>query len=335
MDAKPKFYIEPPYDCEPSVAELLSCFSVSKNGIVADVFYLDKLGKVEIDEYFDSSITIRLKNCEGLDDNLLYLWNFMKGRSSGGLLRMEFSEFRNIESEYEKLVITEAGRKFGTAIRPGAGLASVPFFGFAFLGFITSTALNMLLAIPVFFLSIMGETMLGLGQPSAQGATNNVTAFEILNWAIYTALCSLLLMALSRRKLSGSPIERKFLYGEIMLSFAKVVGLSSLYSFLFFAAQGVLGGFGGLAAGGFCIAILLYPVFAYVYFTALGRIAYKFFYWLSENRESAEHRRKWLEFRQFVVENSEIENLPPKYYELWGEFYYYALAVGAMRKRLA
>ncbi|MEM4598065.1 MAG: hypothetical protein QW400_00020 [Candidatus Diapherotrites archaeon] len=53
-----------------------------------------------------------------------------------------------------------------------------------------------------------------------------------------------------------------------------------------------------------------------------------------QNREFKEHRNAWLNFKDFVCKYSELEDKSLQYYELWGEFYYYALAVGAIKNPL-
>ena len=81
--------------------------------------------------------------------------------------------------------------------------------------------------------------------------------------------------------------------------------------------------------------VVFFAGLAVVYFyycSYFGKIAYKFFYWLFETGESAMHRRKWLSFKDFIISYSALIEKPLKYYELWGEFYYYALAVGVIKK---
>jgi hypothetical protein len=53
--------------------------------------------------------------------------------------------------------------------------------------------------------------------------------------------------------------------------------------------------------------------------------------WLFEKKEASENRQAWLKFSAFVHKYSELQNKPLKHYGLWGEFYYYALAVGAIK----
>ena len=79
------------------------------------------------------------------------------------------------------------------------------------------------------------------------------------------------------------------------------------------------------------IVILQFAIMAVNYFF-LGKIGYKYLYWLLETPETTENRKKWLSFKEFVLNYSELENKPLKYYSLWGEFYYYALAVGGIKR---
>lgn len=82
------------------------------------------------------------------------------------------------------------------------------------------------------------------------------------------------------------------------------------------------------------VILPLYFIFLFNYWYRCALFSCDFYTWLFEKKACEEHRREWLKFKKFVCDYSELENKPVKYYELWGEFYYYALAVGAIKNPL-
>ncbi len=97
-------------------------------------------------------------------------------------------------------------------------------------------------------------------------------------------------------------------------------GFFGLMGFLFVSSR-IFGDMAGL------IWLIGWIVYYYFY----GKLSFKYLSWLFEKRGAGEHRKEWLEFKNFIYKNSALQNKPLKYYEIWDEFYYYALAVGAIK----
>lgn len=153
---------------------------------------------------------------------------------------------------------------------------------------------------------------------------------------------ALIVLFFSMRKISSDPVEKKFLMREILKQYLKLQAfVLGLYAILFIgvAAIGMVfltSFFGAGYDANIALSIVWICALAYFagiiyYYHIFGKIAYRFFFWLNENEKTAHERIKWLNFADFVVSHSEVEKKGLKYYELWGEFYYYTLAVGAIK----
>ncbi|MBN1940626.1 MAG: DUF2207 domain-containing protein, partial [Candidatus Diapherotrites archaeon] len=136
---KEKYYTEPPFDYRPSLAEYLTRFKVSVNGIVADILHLEKKGNLEIKNYFEKGVEIALRNKKDLNDNEIFLWNYLEKQKKNGIVKINFGDLKKIERGYEKQVIGNSTHKFGTKL--GFNPANT-FGGFVIFGFLVSIALS-------------------------------------------------------------------------------------------------------------------------------------------------------------------------------------------------
>jgi len=327
---KEKFFMEPPFSYRPSVAEYLSTFKVTKKGIIADILHLAKKGHLEIRQYFADGFELKLKNNTGLNYNEVFLWQCLEKNKSDGKARIFFSDLKKIEKQYETLVVENTASKFGSAF----GFKPKSSIGFIAFGFITAMALSIITSIisapfqmfMILFFVIPNIIVQAMGL--------------VLVFAILLAMPFLIIYFISSGKINRSAVEKKFLAKEIIRQIIKLQLL--FYAFAILAVLPILAIFFVMQTTVFIqmqlLAILLisggiaYIAIQALYYYCFGKIAYKFFYWLFETKESAEHRQKWLAFKEFIINYSELEEKPVKYYELWGEFYYYALAVGAIKK---
>jgi len=317
------YYIEPPFSYRPSVAEYLTTFRVTINGIIADIMHLDKKGNLNIEEYLDDGLRIVLKNDTGLNDNELFLWKFLKTTMDRG--KIKFSDMKKIETAYEKEVITKTAGKFGSKLGFNPGKT---FKGFAIFGFFVSVAWSLIsgiISVPFQVIFIVISLVM-----ASQNIVLRVAALVFM-YLVYLALPLAVIFFLSKRKLVKSHLERSFLFKEILLELVKlqllVYGVGFAFAAVVFLAIALL-------QFVFFLIVLLpvWFVLMVFYYNFYGRIAYKFFYWLFETEASSENRLQWISFKQFILNRSAIEERTLKHYELWDSFYYYSLAVGAIKK---
>ena len=137
---------------------------------------------------------------------------------------------------------------------------------------------------------------------------------NVLMWLISLLLPFAIVFALSKNKLGKSRLETKYLFGHIMSEFARLYALMACLGMaivlsLSIATQTSLDVSVRQAAGGLiCISMpLLMLLMVVVYYPVLGKTAYFFLRWLSEPALASAHREKWLEFKDFIIINSEIE----------------------------
>ncbi len=323
------FYLEPPFSYRPSIAEYLSTMKVTKNGLIADILHLDKKGNIEIEHYFDDGFAVLLRNKNGLNDNEVFLWEFLEKKAEGKRLELKFSELNRIVGKYESLVIGKASTKFGSKVpfNPTKSRAGFIIFGI-FASFILSF-LTQFFYMPAMIISFI----LGAVFSAITGISLDLVSMA-LSYGISLLIPLYVVYQISKRKIKKSKIEKKFLMREIIFNLFKLYLLNYLLFFVIFFPLALLTVLFVVFIALLPLFLIGYLIFFIFYMDRFGRIAYKFLCWLMENKETAEHRKKWLSFKEFVIEHSEIEESPIKYYELWDEFYYYALATGAMKNKL-
>ncbi len=325
------FYIEPPFSYRPSVAEYLSTFKVTKKGIIADILHLAKKGKLEVEQYFADGFELKLKNNTDLNYNEVFLWQFFEKNKQGENAKVQFSDLDKIVKKYETLVIESTANKFGSAF----GFKPKSSIGFIAFGFIASLALSIISSMVSAPFQILIPFLL-----FAIKDTIAVAIAMLLLLLVMLAVPFLIIYFISLSKINRSTVEKKFLAKEIIWQIIKLQLLFFAFGILvilpiaaiFFFMQNIVFIQTQLLALLLTLVVIAYLAIQVLYYCYFGKIAYKFFYWLFETKESAEHRQKWLAFKEFIINYSELEEKPVKYFELWGEFYYYALAVGAIKK---
>ncbi|HIH21921.1 MAG TPA: DUF2207 domain-containing protein [Candidatus Diapherotrites archaeon] len=324
------FYTEPPFSYRPSVAEFLATMHVTKKGIIADLMHLDRKGKLNIERYFLDGLEIRLKDSSDLNDNEVFLWELLQAKARGGLVSIKFSELDYVSGKYESLVLQNTVGKFGSAFPFNP--AKIPG-GFVIFGFISYTILSI---IAFFFITI---PLLALFPIMMLVPSNEIrTALQLMLAAVALLAPFIVVYFISSRKIGDSRIERKFLLKEIVWQIIKIhllmyltYGLMAVIVLSTLIVPTLISSQSSLVLGTWILTLTWLAAWV-VYSHFFGKIAYRFFYWLFENKETAENRKKWLAFKDFIFDYSQLDEKPLKYYELWGEFYYYALAVGAVKK---
>lgn len=328
--------MEAPYDYAPSYAEWLSTFGLSLNGIVADLLYLDRMGLIEIENYFDGGLNLLLKDGKGRpapENQLLLLQNFLIQKSAGAKrLRLLYTDFKPLLPNYHDAVSEGAAEKFGSVRIPMPGNSIVKNILFGLLANFIYGLLCMFMTFPFMVLALPLGALLSFILPQA----SELLSLAAMGVSLLMPLAGV--FYLSRNKLKKSPLEAKYLTRTIVLNLAALQALN----FAPFLALTILSQLAPshLPAGPYltfigCLSLILIVPFTLFYYYYFGRLARQYLYWLFEGEQCAKHRRQWLEFKDYIIDYTEVEKRPPMHYELWGEFYYYALAVGAMKKPLA
>jgi len=314
------FYTSAPFSYSPSVAEYLTTLKISENGFIADIMHMDKKRKLNITQYLEDGFEIELINDTEIKGNERFIWNYLKSRATDNKAKITFSEIKRIKKNYENEVLKRMDLQFLQKIpfKPQRTVMGYIIFGVLtsiFLAIITSFASMPLMAI-YFVMTLI--------------STDPVTkiVLSILYYGLVISIPLGILLAMGIKKLSKSPIEKKYIFKEVIWKFIKLqcltygtvilLGIVSMLSLIFLPL--------------IVLAIPAYLIFWGVYYYYYGKTAYTYFAWLKEDENTELSRQKWLEFKDFIIKNSEVEKKPYKYYELWEEFYYYALAVGAIKK---
>ena len=86
LPKKEKFYTEPPYSYRPSIAQYLTTMDVNRDGFIADILHLDRKKNINIERYEKGRLRMRLLTDRDLNDNEVFLWNFLKERESQGVV---------------------------------------------------------------------------------------------------------------------------------------------------------------------------------------------------------------------------------------------------------
>ncbi|MCD6247557.1 MAG: DUF2207 domain-containing protein [Candidatus Diapherotrites archaeon] len=327
-----EFYIEPPYKYRPSIAQYLTELDVNERAFFADLLHLDRKKNINIERYEKDRLIIRLISDKDLTDSEIYLWQFLKrfekkrGKKRGLVeLRREHITKSTIEY-YAFLVRKNYIRKF-------------------YLHFTRSFSLIWLF--PLFLISKIPTK------------SENYLPLIKFCYAIFGFIAGLLNTALfflfipcGLLKIIRSPAELRTLLRRFVLRYLKITvifflvlaGAWVITNVALFVGSGLsalLEQYSGTdAAAIFSIVLLLWIfvtsislilVFA-VFFYFFGVFIVDFITWLFENKRALQHREQWLKFKAFICDYSALEDKPLKYYELWDEFYYYALAVGAIKR---
>ncbi|MCD6478600.1 MAG: hypothetical protein J7L44_01805, partial [Candidatus Diapherotrites archaeon] len=152
-----------------------------------------------------------------------------------------------------------------------------------------------------------------------------------------SSLLSFFLVLSAFLKVANSPNEIKRLVKDFLWRYIKIT-LAIFFLFIGFFLGAILLFllFAKLWAIGMLLFLFSFPffmlwLFVFCYYR-YGVFLIDFITWLFESKEISQHREQWLRFKTFVCNYSALEDKPLKYYELWDEFYYYALAVGAIKQ---
>jgi hypothetical protein len=321
---KESFYTSPPYDYRPSIAEYLTTLKVTKNGIIADIMHLDRKKNLYIQEFQNGGLVIQLKNKEGLDYNELFLWDFLEKKAERGIVSVKFRELKKLAGKYEQEVVSKASVKFGSRFK-----FPKSFFGLMVFGFIINLLWSFINAFISFFISFFMAILFISIKPInlSKGYISYLSLFVIGGLVLFIVLIQTLFVTIiSLRKIYRSKIEKKYLFKQVISGIFKLQACYAIFAFAVISLFLLLG------SGGSIIVFLLYLFLFPFYFYFIGKLAASFLYWLFETKETEENRIRWLVFKDFIIDNSEIEKKELKYYRMWDAFYYYALAVGAIKK---
>lgn len=290
-----EFYTEPPYSYRPSIAQYLTNMEITRDGFIADILHLDRKKNLQIEAYQQDKLRIRLLSDNDLNDTEVFLWNYLKKREKNGVVELSLSSISKKTIEYYSfLVRKKAVEKFHSGFK-----ISIPA---------THGSENPLLSIRIFTIII--------------GFIGSV--FNFFLWWLF--------IVLGVQKILEAPSEIKVFFKSFLWRYIKVIFkvylvlLVPALLWLFF----LLAGFPFFS---FISLLLLFPFFViwiYAYYV-YGKIFIDYVNWVFEKREASENRLNWLKFKAFIFKYSALEKKPLKYYELWDEFYYYALAVGAIK----
>ena len=319
------FYTRAPYSYRPSIVEFLTSWKISIDGIIADIMHLDKKRKLNIIHYSKDGFEIELKNNEALDHDELFLWNLIKSKSKNKVAKITFTDLNQMKPKYENQVVSKLRSKFNSIIPFDPTRNPFGYIAFGIFFNIIMTILTMVVAVPVTMLF----AVFAISSLVFSGPTPGMGLLVLLYALFLVSLPLLIILAMSLKKILNSGLERKYLLKKVIFMFIKLQIGSYLFYMLFAIIMGLIFLFPPLVMA-FPI-LFLGAFFAYSHF--YGKISYTFLSWLTESKEAQTHRQEWLKFKEFVVANSEIEKKPYKYYELWEEFYYYTLAVGAIKNK--
>ena len=116
---KESFYSAPPFDYEASVAEYLSTLKVTENGVIADIMRLDAQKKLEILDYPQGGLRIRLMKGEGLGKLDTQLWEFLKSKAGkDGIAEVGIKELSAYAERAMGSVVWESGAILGAGYQP-------------------------------------------------------------------------------------------------------------------------------------------------------------------------------------------------------------------------
>lgn len=319
------FYTEPPYKYRPSIAEYLTNNSVTKAGMLADLLHLDKKGNINIEIFEKDLILVKLISDKDLTDNEVFIWDFLKRfekKDGSGLVEIRDKDITdNVVDCYGLLVRRNLLHKFYGAnspksvsqgrhsgviwfllakwlYPPDCSERSLPWIKIAI--FLKASLLNFLWQ---FFWPLIAVLILSKFARTPK---------EIQTFA---------------KSFIKKYIKLTILYFVLMI-LAMLVTVLVLSAFFVIFPSAVRFVLAFICLMSF-VAITILLIFNYGYKLAL--LICDFYAWLLENKECEEHRANWLRFKRFVCNYSALEDKPLKYYELWDEFYYYALAVGAVK----
>jgi len=303
MNQNENFFIEPPFSYRPSVAQFLSRLKVDRSAFIADILHLDHKKNLNIERYEEDCLTIRLLTTRDLDYAEKFVWDYLWKKSDNGIVKFNPKKISRFALMHFSLLVrmktAEKLNSFGglriMRVEMSNKFYIMQIIGTAVFGFFA-------LALSWFF----GFLFIAIGLRKFSNAKSEIRTFFKHFWWRYIKL-NLLVYAL-------------FLPFLASISFVFLLfSLSTNVSFLLVA----------LIQLGFLV--LFFPLMLFILYS-YGRFSADYLGWLFENPKAAEHRAKWLEFKAFLFDYSELENKPLKYYETWGKFYYYALAVGAIKK---
>ncbi|MFA5855885.1 MAG: hypothetical protein WC867_00880 [Candidatus Pacearchaeota archaeon] len=303
------FYTSPPYNYRPSIAEYLTTFKVTSNSFIASVMYLDNHKNLKILKFEKDFFLIKLIDNKNLKQDEIIIWDYLSSLENNNEIKFYF---RNIPKKvlnnfhYVSMYITynELGTEYIKKFN------RLPDENIKPLG------LN------------ISRIILGV-------------FFSMFN---FLGILSFLLLFFGLRKMSEEKKEinfflKKFIWRYVRINlvylffiFLPIIFISAILNDLDSSTLSYYSNFIGnyifLIPFIFLAIVLLYLFIFYQFCIIL----YDYICWLYESKEAAEHRRNWLEFKLFVIKQSEIEKSPLSYYKLWGPFYYYTLAVGGIEK---
>jgi hypothetical protein len=319
---KESFYTSPPYNYRPSISEYLTNLKVTKKGVIADIMHLDRKKNLYIQEFQNDGLVIQLKDKKDLNDNEFFLWDFLEKKADKGIVTVKFWEIKRFSKKYEAEVVSKASEKFGSRFK-----FPKSFFGLMIFGFI----INIIWGVINSFINVfVGLISLLIDAPHIELIKGNFSYLTALFIGfiifIIVLIQTFFITLIGLRKIHRSKIEKKYLLKRVLFGIFKLQACYVLFVFTLIVLFLLLGG------GGSIIIFFLYLFLLPFYFYFIGKIASRFLYWLFENQETEENRVRWLAFKDFVIDNSEIEKKELKYYRMWDAFYYYALAVGAIKK---
>ncbi len=302
MHPNEKFFIEPPFSYRPSVAQFLSQLKVDRNAFIADILHLDRKKNLNIERYEENCLTIRLLTTRDMDYAERFVWDYLWKKSAGGIVKFnpkKISRFTLMHfSVLVRMKTAEKLDSFG-----GLRLMKVE------------------LSDKFYLVQIIGTVIFGF------------FAF-VLAWFFWFLFIAMGLLKFTKSKSEIRTFFKHFLWRYIKLTLSVYFLFSSFLVSIFFVFMlfslatnvSFLPAFFQLGFLALFFPLILFIMYFY------GEFSIDYLGWLFENPRAAEHRAKWLEFKAFISDYSELEKKPLKFYEVWGEFYYYALAVGAIKK---
>jgi hypothetical protein len=294
------YFTSPPYNYDPSIAEYLSTFNVTKNGFLADIMHMDHNKNIKITEFKEDYLLLKLIDPKDLDENEIIIWDYLKSLESNKEIKL-----------YIKKIPKRILKEFWI---------SVMFRATSSLGRDYVKQFNRTPEKNKNYLGVVGTRIL-LG-----------ILFTIFN---FYGILTLISLIMGLKKISKEKQEIKFFFKKFLWRYIKV---SILYIILFIiiiilvisiptilkSEYGTILRFTPL----FLIGILILWIYIFYQYC---KILYDYINWLFESKQAGEHRRNWLEFKKFVIDHSELEKNPLSHYRLWGPFYYYTLAVGGIK----
>jgi hypothetical protein len=288
------YYTSPPYNYRPSIAEYLSTADVTKKGFIAEIMHMDFKGNIKIVEFNPDFLNIKLLKKDGLDITEIHVWDYLESIKLSNQIKLYPNKIpRSTISNFSGLVRIKTNQKFNSGI-----------FRFNYSN-----------------------------QQDNNQITKSLFAYRIIVGFIMNFLGFLGFFAFiaGMIKLSKQKYDTKFFLKKFVLRYV-IINLLYLTYILLISSF-----FKSILIKNFQIPILflfgILILFAWlIFFYQYSKISFDYLNWLFETKEVSEHRKNWLEFKKFVIDNSEVEKKPLAHYILWGPFYYYTLAVGGIKK---